>query len=210
LLQARSLSTPRMHWRNRRALRRATSGRSFYNYFRDYDPSAGRYLQSDPLGLTAGVNTYSYVNSSPIGLSDPLGLVPGCGPDRCAQLRARILANSAKLTTKISKYNPIADARGGFPTWGGKLTKPGGHYKQILELQGGLKKDIAEYKRLCSNKDGWPPIPRTIDEQASSHVEAPIITPAPGISPELPEGANLVAPTAGMIVLLLALNALLN
>jgi RHS repeat-associated protein len=45
-----------------------------YNYYRDYDPSTGRYIQSDPLGLEAGLNTFSYVHSSPLSLSDPLGL----------------------------------------------------------------------------------------------------------------------------------------
>ena len=33
-----------------------------YNYFRDYDPSVGRYVESDPIGLEGGSNTYRYAN----------------------------------------------------------------------------------------------------------------------------------------------------
>jgi RHS repeat-associated protein len=45
-----------------------------YNYFRDYDPGTGRYVESDLVGLNGGINTYSYVGGSPTIKVDPYGL----------------------------------------------------------------------------------------------------------------------------------------
>lgn len=48
-----------------------------YNYFRDYDPSLGRYEESDPIGLHGGINTYLYVGAAPLNEVDVFGLANG-------------------------------------------------------------------------------------------------------------------------------------
>ena len=49
-----------------------------YNRYRYYDPSAGRYTTTDPLGLAPADDPYSYV-PNPTGWADPLGLTPCSG-----------------------------------------------------------------------------------------------------------------------------------
>ena len=50
-------------------------GGIYYNYHRDYDSNTGRYLQSDPVGLVAGLNTYEYALGNPLRFYDPSGLL---------------------------------------------------------------------------------------------------------------------------------------
>ena len=54
----------------------------FHNGYRDYHAKLGRYVQSDPLGLEAGWNTYAYVGGNALGAIDPLGLVVEYGYDK--------------------------------------------------------------------------------------------------------------------------------
>ncbi|MBB6367942.1 RHS repeat-associated protein [Xanthomonas sacchari] len=44
------------------------------NYFRDYEPGTGRYVQSDPIGLGGGMSTYAYVGLNPAYSKDLYGL----------------------------------------------------------------------------------------------------------------------------------------
>ena len=45
-----------------------------YNYFRDYEATAGRYSASDPVGLWGGASSYSYAYNSPLNWFDSRGL----------------------------------------------------------------------------------------------------------------------------------------
>jgi RHS repeat-associated protein len=56
-----------------------------YNFFRDYSADSGRYIESDPIGLAGGPNTYTYVANIPIVLSDLFRLQASCPNDTCEQ-----------------------------------------------------------------------------------------------------------------------------
>lgn len=59
------------------------------NWMRDYDPTLGRYLQADPLGLVDGASVYGYALQNPGRYSDFMGLsagVPSSQPGELEQL----------------------------------------------------------------------------------------------------------------------------
>jgi RHS repeat-associated protein len=56
----------------------------FYNGFRTYIPTVGRYTQSDPIGLAGGWNRFGYVDANPLNYADPSGLLKVCAfPGGC-------------------------------------------------------------------------------------------------------------------------------
>jgi RHS repeat-associated protein len=48
----------------------------FYNYFRSYQASQGRYTQNDPIGLAGGWNRFGYVGANSLSFTDAMGLQP--------------------------------------------------------------------------------------------------------------------------------------
>lgn len=83
---------------------------------RDLDPATGRYIESDPIGLDGGTNTYDYAESDPVDVFDPYGLytvLPGV-PAPSAEIQALLNCIEAKTglhltvtsTSKISKVHP--------------------------------------------------------------------------------------------------------
>jgi len=83
------------------------TGGTLYNYFRDYEPGTGRYVQSDPIGIQGGVNTYMYANQSPLLFIDPNGL------RSCQQLQEqyrRCLAACDRLLSNcLDTYDWVSD-----------------------------------------------------------------------------------------------------
>ncbi|MEW5251768.1 RHS repeat-associated core domain-containing protein [Microbulbifer discodermiae] len=91
-------------------------GRFYYNYYRDYDPRIGRYLQSDPIGLDDGPNTYSYVDNSPITYVDQNGLNkrrPGAPSplQSLTNVQVRILINQIRQIDPAYRF-PVASPGG--------------------------------------------------------------------------------------------------
>jgi RHS repeat-associated protein len=118
-----------------------------YNYFRDYNPATGRYVQSDPIALSGGLNTYDYVQAAPIGIIDPLGL------------DGQTAANWAKIMQSVVNdgmyqfWDPHSESRG-------RLT-------ELLDGRGAPKCNVFVWDAL-SNGGNPPPlidgrIPTTAD-----------------------------------------------
>ena len=77
------------------------------NRFRDYDPSIGRYVESDPIGLDGGSNTYAYVADNPLTFIDPRGLTTAVVG------RAFHFPNKPNLENGCNENNPYLVMAGG-------------------------------------------------------------------------------------------------
>jgi RHS repeat-associated protein len=70
-----------------------------YNYYRDYESQEGRYLESDPIGLEGGINTYGYVDQNPLSGIDPMGLY---GSQSCGYYSQACAANRGSYECRVA------------------------------------------------------------------------------------------------------------
>jgi uncharacterized protein RhaS with RHS repeats len=109
-----------------------------YNYFRDYDPAIGRYIESDPIGLRGGLSTFGYVDGNPLKLVDPFGLCESPPPPpwkamsyapACLDIRwsrafgLNVAGAGARQRTSLSPS-----------TWGGRTLSESGHALTLIDV----------------------------------------------------------------------------
>jgi RHS repeat-associated protein len=102
-----------------------TTADLYYNKYRDYDASTGRYVQADPIGLAGGASPYSYAMNNPMRYSDPTGefvplvVIGGRIALQCALNPACRLAVAGALTlgakaiydwNNNSPFNPVSNS----------------------------------------------------------------------------------------------------
>jgi hypothetical protein len=73
---------------------------------RQYDPSTGRWLQEDPIGLSGGANLYQYNGNDPNSFSDLFGLCPPCDNNGSTIDRAWVVSHAtANARAQISIFS---------------------------------------------------------------------------------------------------------
>ena len=87
-----------------------------YNYFRDFDPAIGRYVESDPIGLLGGINTFAYALADPVNRLDPKGLQTPPGLRTLGGMANQAYTNS--FYGKFRPSHPMAPPNGGFGLFG--------------------------------------------------------------------------------------------
>jgi RHS repeat-associated protein len=163
-----------------------------YNYFRDYDPQTGRYLEADPIGLGGGINPYIYTAANPISNIDPLGL---CDQDPCKNLEAKI----AKKRNELAKRQ--ADLQLNIlnlpPTGPMSIA---GHQQQFQNKQTELRGLLNDYiSQGCGGGGGL---------SADAWTFATMPTPSP--TPIFPQGAPSLTNQSALDAAAAALLALLR
>uniref|UniRef100_UPI003EBA19F1 RHS repeat-associated core domain-containing protein n=1 Tax=Arhodomonas sp. AD133 TaxID=3415009 RepID=UPI003EBA19F1 len=107
------VSQVRSNWRFPGQYFDAHSG-FYYNYLRDYDSDTGRYIESDPIGLKGGINTYLYAEARPTVYTDEYGLA--AARVDCKKLGFRFTPKKCWTNGQCWDYAKKMLGKGGYPT----------------------------------------------------------------------------------------------
>ncbi|MBY0240936.1 MAG: hypothetical protein K2X55_16610, partial [Burkholderiaceae bacterium] len=105
------------------------------NWNRYYDSQIGRYIQSDPIGLAGGINTYSYAGGAPLTSIDPDGL-------------ERIVLNAPQYGS-LELFNNIPEIPGVIDVvahGNHAAVTDGNQYRDAASLANLIKQEFPEYK----------------------------------------------------------------
>ncbi|WP_158235616.1 RHS repeat-associated core domain-containing protein [Acidovorax sp. 56] len=131
------------------------------NYFRDYRPQVGRYIQADPIGLGGGWNRYSYVDSNPLSFIDPAGLAKlPASSAHCSALRRKIQNLNNDLDKRWSELelDPQGLPERVSPNESLSASRRG-HRTLINERDSNLRKYERRYSDECEDEPPPPPAP---------------------------------------------------
>lgn len=138
-----------------------------YNYFRDYEASTGRYVESDPIGLEGGLSTYGYVGGNSLIDTDALGLAKDKDKDGGPYHPPKRVKLSCKSTDTCSsatgKMFVLARMIYSHQWWDWRNPKPRGgnrHHQEIKELWSAYAQCSAIAFKKCSDKCKQIPVPR--------------------------------------------------
>lgn len=130
----------------------------YYNRYRDYDSSTGRYIQADPIGLEGGSNPYLYAEANPLKYADPYGLAPGRhGPNSryCQELLKKI----QNIRKKIADRTRAIEQNTRLPEYvhgGNARDSVQGHRTLILRDKINLRELERKYAAECGGGDCPP------------------------------------------------------